>query len=148
MRFLYINSFQIWPTFRLRNVKTPFVTHKKLKILLAEDEPSIREILSELIIDEGHECISATDGLDASEKVMKETFDLLITDFHMPRMNGALLYKWCREKDLKLPFIFITANQELYFEDKLGFSDVNIPLLKKPIDFNNLIEVIAVATSK
>lgn len=121
--------------------------HRKLKILLAEDEPAIREILSELIVDEGHECVAATDGIDASEKMMGEAFDLLITDFHMPRMNGVLLYKWCREKEFKLPFIFITANHELYYEEKNGLSDTNIPLLKKPIDFNNLVDVIAVATS-
>lgn len=129
-----------WAYIDLRNVKTPTVKHRKLKILLAEDEPSIREILTELIQDEGHECISATDGLDASEKVINGAFDLIITDFHMPRMNGGNLYRWCREKEMTLPFIFITANQEMSVEE-------NIPLIKKPIDFNNLVDIITTATS-
>lgn len=124
------------------------ITDQKLRILLAEDEPTIREILTELLVDEGYECIAAFDGLDATEKLKKETFDLLISDFRMPRMNGAELLKWCREQKIHLPVIFITANKELFPEEKDALSDCCAALLVKPIDFNNLILAIEEAKTR
>lgn len=124
------------------------MTNRKLKIILAEDETSIREILAELLIDEGHECIPAIDGVDAAEKIIRENFDLLISDFRMPRMNGAELFRWCRQNQKEMPVIFITANRELFPEEKIVLADCRAPLLQKPIDFNNLVSVIHEATSK
>jgi DNA-binding NtrC family response regulator len=123
------------------------MSHKKLKIILAEDEASIREILSELLIDEGHECVSATDGRDAAEKISKEPFDLLISDFRMPYMNGAELFQWCHENKKKMPVIFITANNDLFPEEKIAISDHSASLMHKPIDFNNLVRVIRDTTA-
>lgn len=124
-------------------VKNVLMSKRKLKILLAEDETSIREILAELLMDEGHDCVAATDGQDASEKIAQETFDLLISDLRMPRMNGAELFKWCQDNKYLMPVIFITANHELFPEERIVLNDMRFPLLQKPIDFNNLVDVIA-----
>jgi CheY-like chemotaxis protein len=124
---------------KLKIIFKESMTQKKLKIILAEDETSIREILTELLIDEGYDCVPAADGFIASEKLKNETFDLLISDFRMPRMNGAQLIKWCRDNNIQVPVIFITANLELFPEEKLALNDCCALLLQKPIDFNHLI---------
>lgn len=115
---------------------------KKLHILVAEDESSIRDVLVELLLDEGHTCVPAVDGVDAATKLMDENFDLIISDFRMPRMNGADLLQWCRTEKIHLPVIFITANTTLIPEEKLALNDCCVALLKKPIDFNNLVMTI------
>lgn len=115
---------------------------RKLKIILAEDESAIREILSELLADEGYECVTAVDGQDAAEKLKADNFDLLISDFRMPRMTGVDLLKWCRSNSIHLPVIFITANKELFPEEKQALNDCCAALLQKPIDFNHLVVAI------
>ena len=114
---------------------------KKYRILLAEDEPSIREALAEILMDEGFHCTPAIDGKDATEKLEKEDFDLLISDFRMPRMNGAELVEWCRQKNINLPVIFITANKNLLPEEKRAVTDGSV-LLHKPLDINVLLSAL------
>ncbi|MEE9543388.1 MAG: response regulator [Thermodesulfobacteriota bacterium] len=62
------------------------------KILIADDETSIREVLSELLSTEGFLVETASDGAEALKLIEKETFDLVITDIRMPNMSGPELY--------------------------------------------------------
>lgn len=121
---------------------------EKLKILIVEDDESIREIMTELLTHEGYDCTSATDGLEATEIFKKSQFDVLISDFRMPRMNGAELLHWCRENDINLPVIFVTANKDLFPEEKLALNDCCAALLQKPIDVDVLLQAILDARSR
>jgi DNA-binding NtrC family response regulator len=114
----------------------------KFDILIAEDETSIREILVELLNDEGFSCDAAIDGMHATEKLVTKNYDVVISDFRMPRMGGAELLKWCRENNHHMPFIFITANKELVYEEKLALDDCCAAFLQKPIDIDHLIAAI------
>ncbi|MFP5384864.1 MAG: response regulator [Bacteriovoracia bacterium] len=125
----------------------PMNVEKKYRILLAEDEPSIREALAEILMDEGFHCTSAFDGMDAVDKLEKENFDILISDFRMPRMNGAELVEWCREKKLELPVIFITANKNLLPEEKIAVTNGSL-LLHKPLDINVLLSALEEVKTK
>jgi PAS domain S-box-containing protein len=62
------------------------------KVLIADDETSIREVLSELLSSEGFIVKTASDGLEALELIKKEKFDLLISDIRMPNLSGPELY--------------------------------------------------------
>lgn len=121
---------------------------EKIKLLIVEDDESIREIMTEVLIHEGYECTSACDGLEASEILKDKQFDVLISDFRMPRMNGAELLHWCRDNDIKLPVIFITANKDLFPEEKLALNDCCAALLQKPIDMDMLLQAIEDARSR
>lgn len=114
----------------------------KTKILIVEDDVSIREILKDILIDEGFDCDEAEDGKAASELLEKNKYDVLISDFRMPRMDGAQLLRWCRDHEIHLPIIFITANKELFPEEKLALNDCCAALLQKPIDIDTLIQAI------
>ena len=58
------------------------------KILIVEDEKSMREVLKILLEEEGYETTSAVDGMAATEKIQQEIYDIVITDLKMPRADG------------------------------------------------------------
>ncbi len=115
-----------------------------MKILLVEDDPSIREALREILEMEKHQCTEVADGLLATEILKKSTaFDLLITDFRMPNINGAELLGWCRKNAIHFPVIFITADRELLHFEKIALSDCCAVLLRKPIHVVELLTAIS-----
>lgn len=91
----------------------------KLDILIAEDEPEIREYLTELLVLEGHKVRSAPNGWEAWKELSIRQPDLLITDIMMPVMTGYELIKQIRLREGidKLPIIYFTAS--LLEEDEL-----------------------------
>ncbi len=81
------------------------------RILVAEDEPDIRELIVITLRFNGFEVEAAADGLEALTMANAKTFDLIILDVRMPRMTG---YEACRELRLKestktIPIIFLSA---------------------------------------
>lgn len=111
----------------------------KYKILIVDDEKDIREILIDLLSGEGFECTTASDGKEASEILGRKPFDLLITDFRMPHMDGPELLNWCRNNDIHFPVIFVTGNLELLPKEKVALKDCCAGILRKPLAFNELL---------
>jgi CheY-like chemotaxis protein len=62
-----------------------------MKILLADDEPHVRNVMAFKLKGAGYAVVTATDGQDALELAQIERPDLIITDYQMPRMNGLEL---------------------------------------------------------
>jgi DNA-binding response OmpR family regulator len=121
---------------------------KPLKILIAEDDAAIREALAELLESEGHACRQAYDGYNAVEVFQNEDFDLLVSDFRMPRLDGVGLLEWCRNNGRHLPVIFITANRELFPTERLALSDCCAELLRKPIHIDELLSAVEAASKR
>lgn len=89
------------------------------KILIADDEQMIREVIKEYAEYEGHTVVEAGDGMEAVEKAKKEDFDIIILDIMMPRLDG---FSACKEirKTKDTPVLMLSARGEEY--DKLfGF---------------------------
>lgn len=61
------------------------------RILLAEDEPSVREFVNRALVHRGHDVTSVSDGGEALEILQDEHFDLLLADIVMPRLDGVAL---------------------------------------------------------
>ena len=61
------------------------------RILLAEDEPSVREFVQRALVHRGHEVTTVNDGGEALEALQDRSFDLLLTDIAMPRVDGVAL---------------------------------------------------------
>lgn len=81
------------------------------KILIAEDDQDIRELVTITLQFNGHEVVSAVDGAQAVEIAESESFDLILMDVRMPRMTG---YEACRllremESTREIPIIFLSA---------------------------------------
>lgn len=121
---------------------------KKLRILYAEDEALLREVTTELLIGEGYECSSVQDGLEAKILLQNYEFDLVITDFKMPRMDGAQLLFWMRKSGIHNPVIFVSGNMERAHSEEIALGDCCTSLLIKPISIDQLVEAITSSLSR
>ncbi len=90
-------------------METPTKTHAG-KILVADDEKATREILARALSAKGFSVETASNGLEALEKIQKAHFDMLITDLVMPNMVGTELMQRGREILPDLIVIAITAH--------------------------------------
>lgn len=78
------------------------------KILIAEDEYDIRELLQNYLENEGYQVLTAADGEQAIEKFRRSNVDLILLDILLPRLNG---YEVCRavREESDIPIIMLTA---------------------------------------
>lgn len=83
----------------------------KNKILIAEDERPISDIIKFNLEKEGYEIITAFDGKEALQKALEEKPDLILLDIMLPQMDGFEICKRVREKS-SVPIIFVTAKEE------------------------------------
>jgi two-component system chemotaxis response regulator CheY len=91
-----------------------------MKILVVEDSQSMREMIQFVLEGEGHEVITASDGVDGWTEIVFKEFDLVITDLNMPRMNGQELTERIRsgEKNKFIPILFLTTESQLDKKDQ------------------------------
>ena len=93
------------------------------KILVVDDEKSIREVIRTYAEFEGHEVVEASDGLEAIDKVREEDFDVIVMDIMMPKLDGFSSYKEIKKiKDI--PVLMLSARSEEY--DKLFGFEIGI----------------------
>ena len=81
----------------------------KSRILVVDDEESIREFLDIMLRKEGYEVTVAEDGARAIELLKKKSFDLIISDLQMPHVTGIALLKHVKESYPDIVFMLITA---------------------------------------
>lgn len=119
-------------------------SEKRLKILVAEDSITSRTLLKNILETAGYQVKVAVDGLDAFTRIKSETFDLLVSDVDMPRMNGfELTLKVRNNKKLsEMPVILVTSLDSR--EDKERGIEVGADayIVKSRFDQGNLLEVI------
>lgn len=77
-------------------------------ILIAEDDTSMRELISRILQQEGYQTIETHDGLSAMAKV-DQKFNLIISDINMPKADGLEVLRFYKEKKPEIPIIMITA---------------------------------------
>ena len=63
------------------------------RLLIVDDSQVIRDLLSEYLLDRGHEVDQAVDGQDGIEKALAEEYDAIFCDLHMPRKNGYQVFQ-------------------------------------------------------
>jgi CheY-like chemotaxis protein len=86
-----------------------------MKILVADDDQDLREALSEILVDAGHEVSHAESGHTAIEiiKNSQNSFDLVISDYYMSNGDGLALLNYLRGVNLNHPpFILITGQSD------------------------------------
>ena len=118
------------------------------KILIAEDEPTLLELMTELLEGEGFTCTPVANGREAMDFLSKNKIDLLITDFKMPLVDGPTLLEWCRNRKLHFPVIFITANVELLPQEEIALKDCCADILHKPAGLEELLSSIEAARKR
>src|SRR5580658_3185136 len=111
----------------------------KATILLADDDPAIRQILYRLLADEGYHVITAANGEEAIELVLMTEIDLLLLDLNMPVKDGWTAFEQISTNYPSLPIILITARPNQLFPALASGAGA---LLEKPLDFVKLFHTI------
>ena len=112
--------------------------NKTLKILLAEDEPSLGQIIKESLETRNFEVLLCENGEIAYEVYKKEEPILLVLDVMMPKKDGFTLAKEIRAENTTIPIIFLTAKSQT--SDVVeGFNLGGNDYLKKPFSMEELI---------
>lgn len=114
------------------------MSKERLKILLAEDDLNLGVLLVDYLESEGFDVKLCKDGELALKTFQNTVFDLCLLDVMMPKLDGFSLANAIREKDRKIPFIFITAKS--LREDKLKGYDLGADdYITKPFDEEELL---------
>jgi two-component system, cell cycle response regulator CpdR len=108
------------------------------RILLAEDDDSMRGFLERALSRAGHQVIAFANGQEALDRLMEEPFTLLLTDIVMPRMDGIELARRASEIDPTLKIMFITGFAAVTLNnDSNAPKDVRV--LSKPFHLKDLV---------
>jgi two-component system, chemotaxis family, chemotaxis protein CheY len=112
-------------------------------ILAVDDSASMRQMVSFTLKSAGYNVVEAVDGQDAWEKAGGRSFDLVLTDQNMPRMDGISLTKKLRESPQfkQTPILILTTESSDQMK-QAGRTAGATGWLVKPFDPNKLIEVI------
>jgi DNA-binding response OmpR family regulator len=111
---------------------------QKTKILLAEDEPSLGQIVKESLETRGFDVVFCKDGKEAEAKYHEFEPHLLVLDVMMPKMDGFTLAREIRQQDKDTPIIFLTAKSQTH-DVVEGFTLGGNDYLKKPFSMEELI---------
>ena len=79
------------------------------KILLLDDEEQIRRAVELQLKKNGHEVVARENGEEGLDCLLKDNFDLIITDLQMPKVTGLQLLKTLKEKEITVPVIVLTG---------------------------------------
>jgi len=108
------------------------------RILIVDDDDEIRELLEFDIRSSGYFVDSAKDGLEGLNKALNNTYDLILLDVMMPKMNGFDVCKNIRNAKLSIPILMLTAKGTI--EDKTsGFDCGADDYLVKPFDVQEVL---------
>ena len=120
------------------------VEQAKKKILVVEDSITIRTMLKTMIENGGYIVKTAVDGQDGYETLMKEEFDMLVSDVEMPRMNGFELTAKVRENGAftDMPIVLVTGRDKPEDRKKGMEAGANAYIIKGSFEKSNLLDTI------
>jgi two-component system, cell cycle response regulator CpdR len=108
------------------------------RILLAEDDDSMRGFLERALVKAGYDVMAFTNGVDALDRLKQEPFTLLLTDIVMPRMDGIELARRASEIDPGLKIMFITGFAAVILNNETPpLKDARV--LSKPFHLKDLV---------
>ena len=109
-----------------------------VKILIAEDDKDLNEIVSSYLKNAQYQVYSFYNGIDALNEFHNNKFDLVLSDIMMPLCDGFELAKQIREEDKKIPILFMSARDDKPSKQigyKVGIDDY----ITKPFDLEELV---------
>src|SRR5438270_5297732 len=117
---------------------------EKKQVLIVDDEPNLRKILSAQLTRDGYDVMIAEDGEQGLSMLKEHHIDMVITDLKMPKVDGMTLLKEALREDPELPIVMITAH---------GTVDTAVEALKsgafdyltKPFDKDEVRQIVAKA---
>ena len=118
-----------------------------MKLLLADDEPDMIRALSAILTHEGYKVDAVYDGAEALEKAAAVSYDGLILDIMMPKLDGLAVLSALRDKDILTPVLLLTAKSQT--EDKISGLDCGADdYLTKPFDIGEFLARVRALTRR
>ena len=115
-----------------------------LKVLMADDEPDVLEIMAKKVRQAGYTVVTASNGEEALAKIRSESPDVILLDLNMPKMDGFMVLKNLRENPTGSkwqPVIIVSARNELD-DMKEGFSLEADHYITKPCNVTDILKAI------
>jgi len=106
----------------------------KKRILIVDDEEMVRTLMFEVFKFFGYETETAENGIEALKQIAGKTYDLIITDYKMPKMDGLELTRIIKMTNPSIPVLVVTSNgpeRELLKSGALAY-------IKKPFKISEL----------
>jgi len=110
-----------------------------MAVLVLDDEPAIRSLACELLIESGHEVESADDGPGALALLHRRRFDVALVDYVLPRMSGLEFARLARQVQPDLRVLFITGNPDMLDPEQMDPRD---RVLNKPYGQDDLLRAL------
>lgn len=111
-----------------------------MNVLIVDDSKIMRQLLRIALVKVGYPALNimdATNGLEALELFRQHKFDIILSDWNMPEMDGMVLLQSIREHDKHIPFGFITAQSTVALKESAQYYGAHF-LLSKPFTSETL----------
>jgi len=114
------------------------------RILVIDDEDSVREILTKMLRAKGHQVMVASNGEEGIEQFKNGKFDLVFTDLGMPKISGWEVGKTLKGMDPKVPVAMITGWGMEVNREKMKENGIDL-VVCKPFEFDQVIQLVSEA---
>ena len=110
------------------------------RVLIVEDDDTARDMLAAILVQAGYNVHTANDGQGALMEMKRRHFDVVVTDYHMPRLNGMELLSLCRIVWPDTPVVIVSGDPD-------NISDMAIhqgaqAWIHKPFEASRLLEIL------
>jgi two-component system NtrC family sensor kinase len=115
----------------------------KGSVLVVDDEPGIVEVLSDVLTGLGHNVTTATNGLEAMERIATGSFDVILSDMRMPGMDGVKFFETLKQSNETLAhrIVFVTGDT-VSSETRAFLKDTGNRWLTKPFNIQQVIDTV------
>jgi CheY-like chemotaxis protein len=119
-----------------------------MKILVADDEPQVLDVVARILDGAGHHVLTAIDGNEALRRVYETHPDLVLLDIHMPHKDGTTVAQQMRDdpRTRQIPVVFLTGLIRPSEADHRRGDTSHGLFLAKPFVARELLEIVARAT--
>lgn len=117
-------------------------TTKKATILVIDDDEAVREVFQEILAEDGHEIVVASNGKEGIAAFKKKKIDLVFTDLGMPGISGWKVAEEIKKTNGKIPVILLTGWQVKLEENELKNKGIDL-VMNKPVQMKQLLSLVA-----
>jgi DNA-binding NtrC family response regulator len=110
------------------------------RALIIDDNEDILHLTGITLMDHGYNVYTASDGFGGSEQMKKRRYDVVLVDYHMPRLNGLQFIGMCRMMCPETPIILMSV--DTYVTDHPDLAEGIFGCIAKPFELPRLIELV------
>jgi len=114
----------------------------KQKILVVDDQPGIRLLLTEVFAQNGYDVHTAETGTEALELLKRLSIDLAIIDYQLPDVDALSIVKKLKGKSCQVPLILMSGLVEELMKEHISYKNI-VKIIGKPFDVEDLLTDVA-----